>query len=445
MIFKRYQFGFLIRVILLALSLALLMYLIVVEKQYLRSAYVFVVIILLIWSIYRHINKITRDFFTFITALANEEYSIQFANDKSNKNLQKLYHLYNITAKRFQKVKYERDLQHLFLQEIINQIEVGILAFNSNHEVLLYNKSYCKLFGVTSPKSLSDLSPEIRTSIIELAPGDKKIIYHTLNGEKFILSTHSTSFVLKERNLTLVYFHNIKAELDEQELESWQKLFSVLTHEIMNSVTPISSLTSSLNAKLKKDITSTGIAEQKTLDLLSEGLDAVSIRSNGLLAFTDSFRKLSKIAKPSKTEIELNKLFERIKTLFSSTLQVNGIEFSYNVSPQTPSINADPQQIEQVLINLFQNSIDAVDGKVGGKIAINTNLIPDGKTCITLTDNGIGISAETMDKVFIPFFTTKTKGSGIGLSLSRQIIRMHGGTIEILSEQNNGTTVSITL
>lgn len=445
MIFKRYQIGFLSRIIFLSLAIALFMFWVVVEKQYLRGAYVFVAIILLVWSIYKHITRITRDFFTFITALANEEYSIQFTEDRSNKSLQKLYHLYNITAKRFQKVKYERDLQHLFLQEIINQIEVGILAFGAESEILLYNKTFCKLFGITRPTTLNDLNPEMQKSISDLELGNKKLIYHTFNGEKFMLSTHSTSFVLKERNLTLIYFHNIKAELDEQELESWQKLFSVLTHEIMNSVTPISSLTSSLNAKLKKDITSIGTAEQKTLDLLSEGLDAVSIRSNGLLTFTDSFRKLSKIAKPSRTEIDLNKFFERIKTLFSSTFQDNNIEFRYNVSANTPSIYVDPQQIEQVLINLVQNAIDAVNSKVGGKITINTKLNHDGKSCIIVTDNGIGISAETMDKVFIPFFTTKTKGSGIGLSLSRQIIRLHAGTIELHSVENKGTTITIIL
>ncbi|HCT30572.1 MAG TPA: hypothetical protein DIW31_07520 [Bacteroidales bacterium] len=443
MIFKRYQFGFLIRVILLALSFALLMYLVVVEKQYLRGIYVFAAIILLIWSIYSHISKISRDFFTFITALANEEYSIQFADDKSNKALQRLYHLYNITAKRFQKVKYERDLQHLFLQEIINQIEVGILAFNSNLDVLLYNKTYCKLFGLTSPKSLNDLNPEIKKLIIDLEPGNKRMIYHSLNGEKFMLSTHSTTFVLKERSLTLAYFHNIKSELDEQELESWQKLFSVLTHEIMNSVTPISSLTSSLNVRLKKDIANTGNAEQKTLTLLSEGLDAVSTRSNGLLTFTDSFRKLSKIAKPNRVEIELEKLFERIKTLFSSTLQGSSIKLKYEISAETPLIYADPQQIEQVLINLVQNAIDSLEGVNNGEISISTTISNGGKTTISISDNGIGIPSETIDKVFIPFFTTKAKGSGIGLSLSRQIVKMHNGTIEINSVKDTGTTVSI--
>ncbi len=443
MINKQYKIGFLVRLILLTILIALLMYMLIIEKQYLRSVYLIFLIIYLIWSIYRYITKITRDFYTFISALANEEYSIQFAEDKSNKSLQILYHLYNTTANRFQKVKYERDLQHVFLEEIMQQIEVGILAFDKDEKVLMINKAYSELFRCKKPQTLADLNPNIYNIIKEIKPGTRKLIYHSIDGEKLILSAHSTFFVLKGKGMTLVYFHNIKTEMDEQELESWQKLFSVLTHEIMNSVTPISSLSSSLNTKLKKDISELGKADPKTLNILSEGLEAVTVRTKGLLTFTESFRKLSKVPKPIKVEIELEKLFERINTLFSSTFQTKGIVFSYLISSGASIIFADPQQIEQVFINLVQNAIDAQSSNSGSKIIIKVNKNYEDKTEISISDNGMGISNETMEKVFIPFFTTKDKGNGIGLSLSRQIIRMHGGIIEIKSKTDEGTTVSI--
>ncbi|NOU19656.1 MAG: hypothetical protein HOO91_19030 [Bacteroidales bacterium] len=443
MINKKYQIGFLVRILLLTLFIALLMYMLIIEKQYLRSVYLIFLIIYLIWSIYRYITKITRDFYTFISALANEEYSIQFAEDKSNRSLQILYHLYNTTASRFQKVKYERDLQHVFLEEIMQQIEVGILAFDKDEKVLLINKAYSELFRCKKPQTLADLNPNIYSIIKEIKLGARKLIYHSIDGEKLILSAHSTSFVLKGKSMTLVYFHNIKTEMDEQELESWQKLFSVLTHEIMNSVTPISSLSSSLNSKLKKDIVEFGAAEPKTLNSLSEGLEAVALRTKGLLTFTESFRKLSKVPKPKIVEIELEILFERINTLFSSTFQTKGIVFSYLISPEASILFADSQQIEQVLINLVQNSIDAQSTNSGSKIIIKVTKNYEGKTEISISDNGMGISDEIMEKVFIPFFTTKEKGTGIGLSLSRQIIRMHGGIIGINSKTGEGTTVSI--
>lgn len=443
MINKKYQIGFLVRILLLTLFIALLMYLLIIEKQYLRSAYLIIIIIYLIWSIYTHVTKITRDFYTFISALANEEYSIQFAEDKSNKSLQILYHLYNTTANRFQKVKYERDLQHVFLEEIMQQIEVGILAFDKDEKVLMINKAYSELFRCKKPQNLMDLNFNIYNIIKEIKPGTRKLIYHSIDGEKLILSAHSTSFVLKGKSMTLVYFHNIKTEMDEQELESWQKLFSVLTHEIMNSVTPISSLSSSLNSKLKKDITEFGQAEPKTLSILSEGLEAVSLRTKGLLKFTESFRKLSKVPKPVKVEIELEKLFERINTLFSPTFQTKKIVFSCFILPEASVIFADPQQIEQVFINLVQNAIDAQSPDSECKIDIKSIKIDEGKTEILISDNGMGITDDAIEKVFIPFFTTKERGSGIGLSLSRQIIRMHGGIIGINSKIGEGTTVSI--
>jgi len=397
----------------------------------------------LIWSTYNYVSKITRDFYTFISALANEEYSVQFADEKSSGNLQVLYHLYNTTAKRFQKIKYERDLQHVFLEEILNQIDVGIIAYGKDDKVLLINRAYKELFRCKKPQTLSELHPSIFNLIKDIEPGNRKLIYHSIEGEKLVLSAHSTTFVIKEQNMTLVYFHNIKTEMDEQELESWQKLFSVLTHEIMNSVTPISSLSSSLNSKLKRDIAEMGVAEPKTLSLLSEGLDAVAARTKGLLHFTESFRKLSKVPKPKAVEIELDKLFDRINTLFSSTFQANQISFSYNISPDVPVIFADPLQIEQVFINLVQNGIDGLANVSNGKIKILASKSNDNKTEIIVIDNGTGVTDETLDKVFIPFFTTKEKGSGIGLSLSRQIIRMHGGTIELKSKKGDGTSVTI--
>jgi len=441
--FNRYNIGFLVRILVLSFFIGLLLYFLLIQEEYLRSVYVFVAVCLTIRNIFLFSSRISRDLYTFISALANEEYSIRFADDKRSKTLQELYHLYNTTANRFQKVKFERDLQHHFLEEILNQIEVGILAFDKNEKVLLINRAYRELFRCKKPQTLSEINPVIYNVIKEVKPGDRKLIYHSIDGDKLILSTHSTAFVLKERSMTLVYFHNIKSEMDEQELESWQKLFSVLTHEIMNSVTPISSLSSSLNSKLKRDIATSGIVEPKTLGLLSEGLEAVTNRTKGLLTFTESFRKLSKVPKPKRVEIDIKTLTDRINILFSSTFQANGITFSCTISPKTSIIYADPQQIEQVFINIIQNAIDVLIEKANGIISIKVSSADDGKTEITISDNGKGISDETIDKVFIPFFTTKEKGSGIGLSLSRQIISMHEGSIEIKSIKGEGTNVFI--
>jgi len=440
--YNRYNIGFFVRVVILTLLIGLFLFCLFIQKEYIQSFYVFIAICLSIWNLYYYTSRISRDFYTFISALANEEYSIQFSG-KENKNLKYLYSLYNTTSKRFQKVKYDRDLQHIFLEEILNQIDVGIIAYDKSGKILLQNRAFRSIFNITKPQNTSEIDPYVKKSIDEIKPGNRLIIYPLVNGFKLTLSAHSTDFKLKEQLLTLIYFHNIKSELDEQELESWQKLFSVLTHEIMNSVTPISSLSSSLNDKLKKDLSQNGVAESRTLNLLTEGLDAMAIRTKGLLSFTDSFRKLSKVPQPKLAEFEILKLIERINLLFQPTFRSSGIKFNYSISPETGIIIADPSQLEQVFINLIQNAIDALATKQYGEIKLTVKKSPDGKNEMTFTDNGIGISHEIIEKVFVPFFTTKEKGSGIGLSLSRQIIKKHGGSIEINSIQGEGTTLTI--
>lgn len=442
--FNRYNIGFFTRVIILTLLISLFLFCLFIHKEYIQSVYVFVAICFSIWNLYHYISRISRDFYTFISALANEEYSIQFSA-KENNNLKYIYSLYNTTAKRFQKVKYDRDLQHIFLEEILNQIEVGIIAFDKSGKILLQNRAFRSIFSIRKPQNISELDSFIKESIDEIKPGNRLVIYPIVNDTKLTLSAHSTNFKLKDQQLTLIYFHNIKQELDEQELESWQKLYSVLTHEIMNSVTPISSLSSSLNDKLKNDLTQIGTAESRTLSLLTEGLEAMAIRTKGLLSFTDSFRKLSKVPQPKPIEFELSKLLERVNSLFQPTFNSNGIKFSYTISPEAKLITADPSQLDQVFINLIQNATDALSNKQNGEIKVTASKYHDGKTEITIKDNGIGISHEALEKVFVPFFTTKEKGSGIGLSLSRQIIKKHGGSIELKSTQEEGTTVTIKL
>ena len=441
----KHQIGFFVRVILLALALALLMYWLFVDVQYLRCIYLIIFIAYLIWSIYFKISRISRDFYTFITALANEEYSVQFTEEKRNKGIRELYHLYNITARRFQRVKEERDMHHLFLEEILNQIEVGILAFDNDEKIILTNRAYLRMFQCTRPKFLKEQEPKIVTTIRTIKPGVPKVVFPVIGDEKLTLSVHLTSFVLRDQKLTLVYFHNIKSEMDEQEMESWQKLFSVLTHEIMNSVTPISSLSTSLNHKLKRELKVKGTLEQRTVNLLSEGLEAVSDRSKGLLAFTESFRKLSKLPQPNISPVNLLEMLERIRVLLSEDLKRTGINLTFNIPMECSVIFTDPQQFEQLLINLIKNAIESIQQPIHGEINIDVKRVENRKTQIDIADNGKGMSPDVLDKAFVPFFTTKDKGSGIGLSLCRQILRMHGGTIDIKSVEGEGTRVIVRL
>ena len=242
---------------------------------------------------------------------------------------------------------------------------------------------------------------------------------------------------LREQRYTLVSLQNIRSELEEKEMEAWQKLIRVLTHEIMNSVTPISSLASTAAGMLDhRDNPDQQPAEMS--DDLKGALHTIEKRSQGLLHFVDAYRSLTLIPKPRFRIISIADLFRHVEQLFRAELSSNRVAFTANADPDTLELNADPELIEQVLINLIKNSLHAVQEKDQRSIALSARLDRGGSISVEVADNGSGISKEVQEKIFVPFFTTKQNGSGIGLSLSRQIMRMHGGTITCRSQEGEG-------
>jgi signal transduction histidine kinase len=259
------------------------------------------------------------------------------------------------------------------------------------------------------------------------------------------LFIHATSFIVQNRSLTLISIQNIQSELEEKELEAWQNLIRVLTHEIMNSITPISSLASTANKILEQ-------AQQNIegqLDVhevihdVKQAVQTIDTRSQGLLKFVESYRKLTRLPKPEFQIVSVRKLFEHIIPLMLPKFQEKGILFSQKIEPETLEITADPSLIEQVLINLIQNAVDWSDRNRQIKILLEADLGTAGHPLIRVTDNGPGIEKEALEKIFIPFFTTKQDGSGVGLSLSRQIMRLHKGTISVQSKPDENTIFTL--
>ncbi|HEX3074901.1 MAG TPA: ATP-binding protein, partial [Ignavibacteriales bacterium] len=222
---------------------------------------------------------------------------------------------------------------------------------------------------------------------------------------------------------------NIQTELEEKEMEAWQKLIRVLTHEIMNSVTPISSLASTVGDLLER-----GQKDEETIKDIKLAIDTIKRRSDGLIKFVDSYRSLTRIPKPDFQIFQIRELFHRINQLMSIEFRKAGVHFEYSVEPDSLELAADPQLIEQALINMTLNSMQSLSESDNKKIKLAAHLDDRGKTVIKVIDNGPGISEELQEKIFIPFFSTKKEGSGIGLSLSRQIMRSHGGSIRISSK-----------
>ena len=344
---------------------------------------------------------------------------------------------YNEIIDSIQKVKIEKEAEHHYFQNTIEHVGIGLISFNDAGQTELFNKAARELFKLEFVRNIQELNksiPGISELLFSLKQKHSKMIKAVSGDEILKLSIRKTVFKIQDKTVNLVSFQNIRTELEEEEIEVWKKLISVLTHEIMNSVAPIKSLTNTMIKMFEKNRPSdTNKESEYNVDTLM-ALKAIQKRSKGLLNFVETYKNLTKVPNPVFQYIELKSLIHEIIILMDSELQLNNISLTSEVNPANLKVNADERLITQVIINLIKNSIESVNKEKNGKIQIKAFISSQSETIIQVIDNGTGIAADLIDKIFIPFFTTKEHGSGIGLSLSRQIMKLHGGTISVFSK-----------
>jgi len=290
--------------------------------------------------------------------------------------------------------------------------------------------------------ALEALSSALLNTLRRLKSGERALVKIEDREALLQVAVSATEFKLRDELFTLVSLQNIQSELEEKEMEAWQNLIRVLTHEIMNSVTPIASLASSINDLLPPTAGEAPVSLETVQDVRS-AVQTIQRRSAGLLHFVDSYRNLTRIPKPNFQVFPLARLFAQVQQLMSANVRQNGIRFETHVEPANLMLTADPELIEQVLINLLLNAMEALQEHASPRIELGARLDEGGKIIIQVKDNGPGIIAEALANIFIPFFTTKKGGSGIGLSLSRQIMRLHRGTINARSLPNVETVFTL--
>jgi signal transduction histidine kinase len=316
----------------------------------------------------------------------------------------------------------------------------------------MINKSAKRLFqltGLKNVKQLYTISPELVDKLLTLNPGENVLVKVQQEDDILQLAIFGTEIKVQHKHIVLATIKNIQSVLEEQETEAWQKLISVLTHEIMNSITPIASLSSTIDTMIKsinqaREEDDNANFDEETVGEIQQGLQTIHKRSTGLMHFVNTYRNLTRIPKPNFKIIKVIDLFKSISPLLDEELRQAGIKFTCEVEPDTISFSGDEELLEQVIINLLKNAMHALDGRPEPTISMKGFLNKRGRVTIQVTDNGEGILPEVLDKIFIPFFTTKPKGSGIGLSLSRQIMRLHGGSITAYSQPEQGTSFTLT-
>jgi len=449
MVYKNFRLVCILRVLFLGATFYLFFYLINRTILYAMMFITGVIIIYEIYSLIHYVERTNRDLTRFLDAIKYEDFSQTFIGAGFGSSFNNLKTAFNAVLTKFQDTRAEKEEHFRYLQTVVQHVGIGLITFQPNGDVALINNAAKRLLKVVRLKNINELSKfskKLVDTLLNMKPGERKLVKIQDSNEFLQLAIYSTEFILRENKYTLVSLQNIQSELEEKEMEAWQNLIRVLTHEIMNSVTPISSLASTVKEMLAD---SSGEKElpkhidEETIDDVRGAVQTIEKRSKGLLNFVESYRKLTRIPRPNFEIFPVSSLFDRVEQLMKTQIGDNGIHFETSVDPESLELTADAEMVEQVLINLVLNSIDAVKNKHEGKIQLISKMDERGRVIIQVIDNGAGIEEDVMEKIFIPFFTTKEHGSGIGLSLSKQIMRLHRGTITVQSNRGEETVFTL--
>jgi signal transduction histidine kinase len=441
MTFKKFELSILIRVLLLFAALVLAAFLLM-RGWYIYLAFIVPVISYQVVEFYRFQRKAHDELNQFVESVHYRDFSRYFDVRHGTMEIKSLRKGFNEINTTFKVISKEKETQYQYLQKILELVDTGIISYEEKQgEVVWMNEALKRMLQLPYLKTIHSLAKRdegLYHEILGLKTGESKIATAHLEREAFKVLLSATVFQTEGKLYKLIAFQNVNEALDETESRAWQKLLSVMTHEIMNSIAPISSLAETLKHRLQQSYAEMN-NDSGALDDLELGIDTIKKRSEGLLKFAQTYRNLNKITTPNLKKIYVGDIFENLSLLMQPTLQQKNIELEIVLKDTDILLEVDPNLIEQVLINLLVNAIEAVKDIDGPKIILSAYLASSKRTVLKVADNGSGIPEELLDKIFIPFFSTKKSGSGIGLSLCKQIMMLHRGNIHVQSAEGRGT------
>ena len=415
---------------------------ILVKQWYVYVVIAAPIIIYQVVDIFRFQRKAHAELDEFVESVHYRDFSRYFDVKHAPVDLQPLRKGFNEINTTFKVISKEKETQYQYLQKILELVDTGILSYEETTGLVVWmNESLKRMMQVPYLKTIHSLArrdEQLYQDIVTLKPGVSKIAsaHFERSSVKILLS--ATAFQTEGRIYKLIAFQNVNEALDETEAKAWQKLLSVMTHEIMNSVAPISSLAETLKHRLQQTVTSFN-DDAGSLDDLELGIDTIKRRSEGLLKFAETYRNLNKITTLNLKKVYVRDLFGNLLQLMQPTLEQKNIDLETILKDTDLQLEIDVNLIEQVLINLVVNAIEAIKDNPDPKIVLSAYIASNHKTLIKIADNGNGMPPELIDKIFVPFFSTKKSGSGIGLSLCKQIMMLHRGNIQVQSVEGEGT------
>ena len=427
-----------------------LFFLLLDMPRYRFSAFIIaLVFILQVILLLRFVERTNRKLTRFFESIRYADFSSSFSDPGLGKSFEDLSREFNQVIEVFRKYRTEKEEHFNYLQTVIQHVPIGIIVFRRDGKVEVYNQAMFKMLKIRNIRFISDLKKvkeEFPQTLLGLKAGDSTLFKVFTGDELLQLSMTATEFRMQGVELTLVSMQNISSELDEKEIESWQKMIRVLTHEIMNSITPITSLASTVHdmtVRLEDGKKKLNEMDDEDIESIDSALTTIQNRSQGLLNFVEVYRDLTRIPKPNFRYFRVQELLDRCNMLLKPRMEELQIDCSGKVFPPDLMITADPDLIDQVIINLMLNAIDAVKEVENPKISVYATINSTNRVIIDFQDNGSGIKPDIMDKIFMPFFTSKKHGNGIGLSLSRQIMHPHKGSILVRSKPEDGTVFTL--
>ena len=441
---NKYSLTIILRVAFLTLTLFLLANTFYRDAFFITQFFLLVIAVIQVFSLIKSVSKTRDEVIDFLQTLEFDDLSIRYkvSGDSSLDSLQREF---NKIMNRLRSLREDKEDEFQYMKNIVQHVGIGLITFNGNGKVQMINTAAKRLLTINRLNNiddLKDLSPRLVSIFYKLRTGGRELVRLEIGGDIVQLAVYAIQLTLKGEEFKLISIQNIQTELEEKEMEAWQNLVRVLTHEIMNSVTPITSLATTveteLSLKTRDDLEAVTLHKDDLEDILL-AVRTIKKRGMGLSRFVQDFRNLTHIPTPKISEIPVKQLFEEIILLLKKELDDQEIKVSLIVDPIGMVIQADKGMIEQVLINLLKNAIQAFDEHKNRLIELKGYYGEKARPVLSVKDNGSGIEEEAVEKIFIPFFTTKKNGSGIGLSLSRQIMRQHKGVLGVKSKVDEGT------
>ena len=446
--FKRFSILIAVRTSFIMANLLCLVYLLNLSGYHAATLLLLLLLVYQCSEIVKYVSRTNAELVRFFDAARYADFSQRFELSGLGSGFAELGEAFSDILKRIQQVRASQEQELKHLKAMVEHVPVPLLSLHSNGEVTLWNNSARRLFGshqLTKDTDFEQFGSVFTQSITSIKPGQGKLVTLEIDNMQHQLALAATQLVIAGKSELLISMQDIQSELDGVQLQAWQDLVRVLTHEIMNSITPVASLaktTVDLVEDVKSQLQQPEVVEE--LNDVSDAVSTVARRSDSLMQFVSNYRQLTRLPEANKQPVKVANLFNQVAQLAPQTWAEKGIKLTLNIEPQSISLHADSDMLEQMLINLLLNAEQALANVERGQVALSAYINKRGHTVIEIMDNGPGISDEIKDKVFVPFYTTNREGSGVGLALTRQIMIAHGGTVKLDDAKMGGVKLSLT-